>query len=100
MLDAHLAGMKAALKLTPDQEKNWAPFEAAVRDAAKARVDAMHAMREAMRDGERPSPIDHMNTIADRPRQGFDRNQGDRRRGQAALRQPRRNAEAVISARC
>ncbi|MGO4872628.1 MAG: Spy/CpxP family protein refolding chaperone [Roseiarcus sp.] len=65
MLDAHLAGMKAALKLTPEQEKNWAPFETAVRDAAKARVDEMHAMREAMRGGERPSPIEHMNTIAD-----------------------------------
>ncbi len=66
MLDAHLAGMKAALKLTPDQEKNWAPFEAAVRDAAKARRDAMRAMREAMRGDERPSPIEHMNTMADR----------------------------------
>ncbi len=66
MLDAHLAGMKAALKLTPDQEKNWAPFEAAVRDAAKARMEAMHAMHEAMRSGERPSPIEHMNMMADR----------------------------------
>ncbi len=66
MLDAHLAGMKAALKLTPDQEKNWAPFEAAVRDAAKARMEEMRAMREAMRGDERPSPIDHMNMMADR----------------------------------
>jgi len=64
MLDARLAGMKAALKLTPDQEKNWAPFEAAVRDAAKARMEAIHAMHEAMH-GERPSPIDHMNMMAD-----------------------------------
>ncbi len=66
MLDARLAGMKAALKLTPDQEKNWAPFEAAVRDAAKARMEAVRAMHEAMRGGERPSPIDHMNMMADR----------------------------------
>lgn len=65
MLDARLAGMKAALKLTPDQEKNWAPFEAAVRDAAKARMEEMRAMRESMRGAERPSPIDHMNMIAD-----------------------------------
>ena len=47
MLDAHLAGMKAALKLTPDQEKNWAAFEASVREAAQARRDAMQAMRDA-----------------------------------------------------
>ncbi len=66
MLDAHLAGMKAALKLTPDQEKNWAPFEAAVRDAQKARMEDKRAMREAMRGQERPSPIDHMNAMADR----------------------------------
>ncbi len=65
MLDARLAGMKAALKLTPDQEKNWAPFEAAVRDAAKARIEEMRAMREAMRGAERPSPIEHMTMIAD-----------------------------------
>jgi Spy/CpxP family protein refolding chaperone len=66
MLDAHLAGMKAALKLTPDQEKNWAAFEAAVRDAAQARRDAMRAMRDATRADERPSPIERMNTMADR----------------------------------
>ena len=65
LLDARLAGMKAALKLTPEQEKNWAPFEAAVRDAAKARMDEMRAMRDAMRGAERPSPIEHMNMMAD-----------------------------------
>ena len=41
MLDAKLPGMKAGLQLTPDQEKLWSPFEAAVKDAAKARMDAM-----------------------------------------------------------
>ena len=65
MLDAHLAGMKAALKLTPDQEKNWAAFEASVRDAAQARRDAMRAMRDTARGDERPSPIERMNTMAD-----------------------------------
>jgi Spy/CpxP family protein refolding chaperone len=65
MLDAHLAGMKAALKLTPDQEKNWAAFEASVRDAAQARRDAMRAMRDAGRGDERPTPIERMNTMAD-----------------------------------
>ena len=65
MLDAHLAGMKAALKLTPDQEKNWAAFEASVRDAAQARRDATRAMRDATHGEERLSPIEHMNTMAD-----------------------------------
>jgi hypothetical protein len=66
MLDAHLAGMKAALKLTPDQEKNWAAFEAAVRDAAQARRDTMRAMRDAARGDERPTPIERMDAMADR----------------------------------
>lgn len=35
--EGHLAMAKAALKLTPDQEKLWAPIEAQVRDAFKAR---------------------------------------------------------------
>jgi len=65
MLDAKLAGMKAALKLTPDQEKLWGPFELAVRDAAKARRDAMHERRERMSDDERPSPIERLNELSD-----------------------------------
>jgi hypothetical protein len=48
LLNAKLAGLKAGLKLTPDQEKLWAPFEAAVRDAAKLRVDQMKAMMDRM----------------------------------------------------
>jgi Spy/CpxP family protein refolding chaperone len=66
MLDAHLAGMKAALNLTSDQEKNWAAFEAAVRDAAQARREGMRAMREAARGDARPSAIERMNAMADR----------------------------------
>jgi Spy/CpxP family protein refolding chaperone len=65
MLDAKLAGMKAALNLTPDQEKMWAPFETAVRDAAKARREAMHEMRERKGDDERPSPIERLNEMSD-----------------------------------
>lgn len=66
MLDAHLAGMKAALKLTPDQEKNWAAFESAVRDAAQARREAVKAMRQAWSGDKRPTPIERMNAVADR----------------------------------
>ena len=39
LLDAHLAGMKAALNLNAEQAKNWPAFESAIRDAAKARWD-------------------------------------------------------------
>lgn len=72
MLDAKLAGMKAALKLTPEQEKLWPAFESAVRDGAKlrmemmkTRMETMGAMREKMQSGERPSPIDMLNRISD-----------------------------------
>ena len=46
MLDAGLAGLKAGLKLTPDQEKLWPSFEAAIRDAAKLHMDQMMAMMD------------------------------------------------------
>jgi hypothetical protein len=66
MLDAHLAGMKAGLKLTAEQEKNWPAFETAIRDAAKARADAWREMREHMDRSERPSPIERMTMMSDR----------------------------------
>lgn len=51
MTDARIAGVKAGLRLTPDQEKLWPPVEAAARDLAKLRVDRMSERREAMREG-------------------------------------------------
>lgn len=48
LLDARLAGLKAELKLTADQEKLWPPFERAVRDAAKMRMEHMKAMMDRM----------------------------------------------------
>ena len=38
LLDARVAGLKTALKLTPAQEKNWPAVEAAIRDHAKERA--------------------------------------------------------------
>jgi LTXXQ motif family protein len=64
VLEAKLIGMKAGLKLTADQEKLWGPFEAAVQDAQKARMDAMQDMMEG-RD-EQMSPIDRLDAMADR----------------------------------
>src|SRR5579863_4039054 len=56
LLDAKLAGLKAGLKLTSDQDKLWPPFETAVREAAKVHMDQMKStmdrmqkMREMMR---------------------------------------------------
>jgi hypothetical protein len=39
VVDARIAAHKAALKLTPDQEKNWPAYEAALRKLAKLRVE-------------------------------------------------------------
>ena len=36
LVDAKIAGLKAGLKLTPAQEKNWPAVETAIRDSAKA----------------------------------------------------------------
>lgn len=41
--DARIAAVKAGLHLTPEQEKNWPPVEAAVRDFAKMRMDRANA---------------------------------------------------------
>ena len=70
MLDAKLAGMKAGLGLTADQEKLWAPFESAVKDADKSRMDAMGEMMRMRSQGERMSPIDHLEAMADHLPQG------------------------------
>jgi len=70
MLDAKLGGMKAALKLTADQEKLWTPFEAAVRDADRMREDAMREMRDRFQKGERPTPIERINLMADHMAKG------------------------------
>jgi hypothetical protein len=44
--DARIAALKAGLKLTPDQEKNWPAFETALRDIAKMHVENRAAMQQ------------------------------------------------------
>jgi zinc resistance-associated protein len=46
--DARVAALKAALKLTPAQEKNWPAVEQAIRDISRERI----AQREARRAAE------------------------------------------------
>ena len=45
--EARLAGLKAGLALTAEQEKSWPAFEQAARDFGKLRMDRMAAMRNA-----------------------------------------------------
>ena len=53
LIDAHLAAIKAGLKLTPEQEKLWPPVEVAARDMAKQAQDA-RATRRAGNPNEDP----------------------------------------------
>lgn len=66
--DARIAGLKAGLKLTSEQEKNWPAVETTIRDLAKARYDRMNARREARRDGDKAQrdPIQRLRQRADR----------------------------------
>ncbi len=41
--DARIAALKAGLQLTPEQDKNWPPFEQALRDLATLRIEHMQA---------------------------------------------------------
>jgi LTXXQ motif family protein len=70
MLEAKLTGMKAGLGLTADQEKLWGPFESAVKDADKSRMDAMGQMMRMRAQGERMSPVDRLEAMSDRLSQG------------------------------
>ena len=61
--DARIAGLKAALKLTPDQEKNWPALEQALKQAAKHRSERYAtAHASADRQGD---PIDRLRNYAD-----------------------------------
>ena len=61
-LDARIAGLKAGLGLTVDQEKNWGAFEQTIRDLAKSRFDRMEARRTAAPSSD---PIERLRRRAD-----------------------------------
>src|SRR5271155_6175598 len=63
MTDARLGGMKAALKLKPEQNPLWEAFENAVRGGAKSR---MEDMREVMEHRGRMSTVERMDATAGR----------------------------------
>jgi len=88
MLDASLAGLRAGLKLTPDQEKLWPPFETAVRDATKLRMEQMRAMFEhAQKMHDMPPHMMDMDH-ADHMRDLGDKDLGDKGMDQKDLNHP------------
>ncbi len=65
--DARIAALKAGLELTPDQAKNWPPFEQALRDMATLRAQRI-AAREAREQNPSaipPAPFDRLAHRAD-----------------------------------
>jgi len=57
--DAHIAALKAGLKLTAAQEKNWPALEAVLRDVAKARAARMAEWHEKAKERhEHPNLIE------------------------------------------
>jgi hypothetical protein len=53
--DARIAALKAGLELTPDQAKNWPPFEQSLRDMAQLRAQRI-AAREARKQNPSQTP--------------------------------------------
>ncbi|MFI5011214.1 MAG: Spy/CpxP family protein refolding chaperone [Hyphomicrobiales bacterium] len=71
LLDARIGAIKAALKLTADQEKLWEPVEAFIRKSAVLQDQRIQEMRDRMaqvRDGLPPvfDPIARLRAQADR----------------------------------
>ena len=64
--DARIAGVKAGLKLNPDQEKLWPPVEAAVRDFAKLRIDRANARMNARQNDSQDAPKDPVTRLRER----------------------------------
>jgi hypothetical protein len=63
MMDARLGGMRAALKLTPEQNPLWEAFENSVRTVSKTRMDDT---RQMMENRGHMSPTEHMDAMAGR----------------------------------
>jgi hypothetical protein len=60
--DARIAAIKAALKLTPAQEKNWPAVEQTLRDISKERIARREARGAA---GQRTDPTERLRGRAD-----------------------------------
>jgi zinc resistance-associated protein len=62
--DARIAALKAGLKLTPDQAKNWPPLEQAVHDLVQLHIQNIQA-RQAGEQQNPSSPFDRLARRAD-----------------------------------
>jgi len=68
LTDARIAGLKAGLKLSTEQEKNWPAVETAIRELAKQRADRRAERRDARASGNappRPDAIERLRRGAD-----------------------------------
>lgn len=62
LMEGRIAGVKASLKLTPDQEKLWAPLETLMKDAGAERMKMMQERRAEMQktpdpNAPKPDPV-------------------------------------------
>lgn len=65
--DARIAGLKAGLRLTPDQEKSWPAVEAAIRELSKDRIARMEERRkEREARGDQPRERDTIASLRQR----------------------------------
>ncbi|HEX3939212.1 MAG TPA: Spy/CpxP family protein refolding chaperone [Xanthobacteraceae bacterium] len=62
--DARIAALKAGLELTPDQAKNWPPFEQALRDMAQLRIQRIQARLSGEQQGS-ATPLGRLERRAD-----------------------------------
>jgi hypothetical protein len=60
--DARVAALHAGLQLTADQEKSWPPFEQALREVAKMRIERLSAARDEQTPA---SPIERLQRRAE-----------------------------------
>lgn len=68
LADARIAAVKAGLKLTPEQEKNWPEVESAVRDMVKTRIafaQARHKRVEDKAQAEQRDPFERFKQRAE-----------------------------------
>jgi hypothetical protein len=63
--DARIAALKAGLQLTPDQAKNWPPFEQALRDMVQLRIQRVQARQAAGDQQQQGTPFDRLSQRAD-----------------------------------
>lgn len=70
-MDAHIAALKAGLKLSAEQERLWPPVEGAIRNLANLHLTHMQAMRQT-RGMMASDPVGLLRGMADHMSQGAD----------------------------